>query len=177
MIFHRYIYHFSAVLHVSDHLKSKAPHPIPHWEVKPLQAWLVLSWGTRREVHVLLTFLQLFFTFCPPVGVPFYAPCMPCYPWWHLQHHASASGTIFDYFLEAKWGGLYVRVCMEREEHVLITHIYINWLYLLSSYIFMACQMGEVQVTTMFSYKRYWQICTAAPTLYAAQPVRSYMHT
>ena len=54
-----YIYKYFPHLHVSDHLKSKAPHPIPHWEVKSLQAWLVLSWGTRREVHVLLTFLLL----------------------------------------------------------------------------------------------------------------------
>ena len=52
-----YIYKKFLLSSVSDHLKSKAPHPIPHWEVKPLQAWLVLSWGTRREVHVLLTFL------------------------------------------------------------------------------------------------------------------------
>ena len=52
-----YIYKYFLFPYVSDHLKSKAPHPIPHWEVKSLQAWLVLSWGTRREVHVLLTFL------------------------------------------------------------------------------------------------------------------------
>ena len=41
----------------NDHILGKAPEPIPNSEAKPVQARLVLPWGTRWESRVSFSFL------------------------------------------------------------------------------------------------------------------------
>ena len=48
----------------NDHILGKAPEPIPNSEAKPVQARLVLPWGTRWESRVSFSFLV------PGFGIP-----------------------------------------------------------------------------------------------------------